>query len=165
MKQKGFTLIELLVSMTIVAILATIGFTIYSDVQKSARDAKRKSDLNAVAKALEQYKTANGSYPYSESGDNLYSCWDKSDWYTQGSDTGTSGLLYTSLVTGNFIQSLPSDPINSQGGAGNYLADLDNLCYIYNSPSDGSTFNLGTNLELVKTSGGTYGNYQIKNQL
>ncbi len=51
---KGFTLIELLVVIAIIGILATIGFSVYSGAQKSVRDARRKSDVKAIAAALEQ---------------------------------------------------------------------------------------------------------------
>lgn len=60
--KRGFTLIELLVTITIVAILSLIGLTIYSGIQKSARDAKRKADVEAIAKAYEANYSA-GSYP------------------------------------------------------------------------------------------------------
>lgn len=51
----GFTLIELLVSITIVAILAGIGVSVYSGAQASARDSKRKLDINAIADSMELY--------------------------------------------------------------------------------------------------------------
>lgn len=53
MKKNGFTLVELLVVITIIAILATIGFTIFTNTQKSARDAKRRADIDAIATAME----------------------------------------------------------------------------------------------------------------
>lgn len=54
MKKSGFTLVELLVVISIIAILSTIGITVYSGVQKTAQDTKRKVDINAIAKAYEQ---------------------------------------------------------------------------------------------------------------
>lgn len=61
--KKGFTLIELLVVMTIIAILATIGFAAYEASQSSARDSKRKQDIDALASALEQkYNPITNSY-------------------------------------------------------------------------------------------------------
>lgn len=47
----GFTLIELLVVISIIAILTVIGITIFTNIQKGTRDAKRKADLDAIAKA------------------------------------------------------------------------------------------------------------------
>lgn len=52
-KSNGFTLIELLVVITIIAILATLGLAIFSSLQRNARDSRRRSDINAIAKAME----------------------------------------------------------------------------------------------------------------
>lgn len=49
----GFTLVELLVVITILAILGAIAFSVYANAQKSARDAKRKADIDALAKNFE----------------------------------------------------------------------------------------------------------------
>lgn len=64
MIKKGFTLLEMLVVIGIIAILVSLGFASYSTVQKKARDAKRKGDLGAMQKVLEQCYTLNSySYP------------------------------------------------------------------------------------------------------
>ncbi|MDO8619686.1 MAG: prepilin-type N-terminal cleavage/methylation domain-containing protein [Candidatus Daviesbacteria bacterium] len=55
----GFTLVELLVVISIIAVLSVIGITIFSGVQKNARDARRRGDIDAIAKALEVNKTSN----------------------------------------------------------------------------------------------------------
>lgn len=55
--RKGFTLIELMVAISIVAILATIGIIMFSGAQGSARDAKRKGDLDDLKKAMYLYQT------------------------------------------------------------------------------------------------------------
>ena len=61
---KGFTLIELLVVISIIAVLALIGATIYSGVQSRARDARRQADAIAIAKAYEAQKVPGStSYP------------------------------------------------------------------------------------------------------
>ena len=61
---EGFTLVELLVVITIIAILSVIGITIYSGVQKNARDSKRRGDVDAVSKAWEvNYVAASPHYP------------------------------------------------------------------------------------------------------
>lgn len=57
-RKSGFTLVELLVVITIIAILSVIAMTVFTNVQKSARDARRRGDIDAVAKALEINKTA-----------------------------------------------------------------------------------------------------------
>lgn len=60
--QLGFTLIELMVAISIVAILSTIGMVMFSSAQGTARDAKRKGDLEDIKKALFEYKAATGSF-------------------------------------------------------------------------------------------------------
>lgn len=60
---KGFTIIELLVSVTIIAILSTIGMNGYQSVARGGRDALRKSDLEQIRSALEIYKSQNNTYP------------------------------------------------------------------------------------------------------
>lgn len=59
---KGFTLVELLVVVAIIAILATIGLTVFSGAQANARDARRKSDIDAIANALESQRTPGAAY-------------------------------------------------------------------------------------------------------
>lgn len=95
--KKGFTLIELMVVIAIIAILSVIGITVFSSVQKSARDAKRRLDGKAIALALEQYKLQNGLYP-------------QAGWvYSDGSEPWIPGL------DGTYMQEVPKDPKNTGG--------------------------------------------------
>ena len=61
--KKGFTLIELLVVMFIIAILASLVIVNVNSARKTARDAKRMSDLKSIQGALEMYNNKSGSYP------------------------------------------------------------------------------------------------------
>lgn len=62
-KLKGFTLIELLVVVTIISILSLIGYTIYSNVRDKAKDAKRRVDIDTIAKAYEKkFNPLTGEY-------------------------------------------------------------------------------------------------------
>lgn len=64
MKRRGFTILELLVVMTIIGILAAIGLASYGGVQQKARDARRKSDLENVARALEMFRSDSPDREY-----------------------------------------------------------------------------------------------------
>lgn len=62
-KQKGFTLIELLVAISIIGILVGLGLVSYQGARKSARDGKRKADLEQIRSGLEMCRADTGSYP------------------------------------------------------------------------------------------------------
>jgi len=61
--KKGFTLIEMLVVIVTIAVLMSVGLFSYASIGKSARDTKRKDDLNTLQKEFEMYYQAVGSYP------------------------------------------------------------------------------------------------------
>ncbi len=61
MNNKAFTLIELLVVIAIIGILAGIIVVAMGGAQGSANDAKRKADINQLAKAVMIYKVVIGS--------------------------------------------------------------------------------------------------------
>jgi len=64
-ESKGFTLIELLTVVAIIAILSVIAATIFTSTQKNARDGRRRSDIDALAKALEVNKSDAGyTWPF-----------------------------------------------------------------------------------------------------
>ena len=96
-KKSGFTLIELLVVISIIAILSAIGMTVFSGVQKGARDARRKGDIDAISKALEIYKSLNGLYP-------------AGGWYfSDSANPWIPGL------DNNYMVATPKDPTNTGG--------------------------------------------------
>lgn len=88
---KGFTLIELLVTIMIIGILVTIATFGLRQAQQSARDGKRKADLEEIAIGLELYRSDCGSYPAS-----------------LGSSLVGGGSPAT--CAGTYITSVPSDP-------------------------------------------------------
>jgi len=128
-KIKGFTLLEILIVMGIIAVLVGISAVSYSSYVKSARDARRKTDLEQIRSALEMYRSDNGYYP------------------------SGSGATATSLtvLTGSpkYLGSIPSDPLSSQSysyqytaspagcnnTSGNYCTDYSLGCLLENSSS------------------------------
>ena len=133
MKQRGFTFIEILVSVTIIAVLIAIGVASYASVNRRARDAKRKSDLEQVRSALEQYRADIGSYP------------------TSGWSLSSSNPDWIDLLTPTYMDNLPVDPKNTgtvppgaAGAAGPVYAYLSNAsCGL----AAGREFILATRLE------------------
>ncbi len=57
--KRGFTLLELLVTVSIIGIIAVVGITLFLNVQKGARDSRRKADIDTVAKVFEINKTGS----------------------------------------------------------------------------------------------------------
>jgi general secretion pathway protein G len=131
--RRGFTFVELLVVVTIIVLLSAIGLASYSQVNKKARDSKRKSDLEQIRTALEIYRTDQGSYPASGAGDGSLdlSC-------TTGSET-----LKSSDGTRTYMDPIPCDPKSDQ-------------TYVYTpSAAPITSYTLQAELEIVAVCEGT----------
>src|SRR3989344_7095023 len=101
MKKNGFTLIELLVTITIITILATLGFVSYRQVIQRARDAQRESDLKFIQSGLEQYFSDQKNYPYQIVMGNSLSFGERSYITKIPSDpAGTPNYLYEARGSG-----------------------------------------------------------------
>lgn len=62
--RRGFTLIELLVVISIVAVLAGLLFTVFSQARESGRRAQCQNNLRQIALAMQQYVQDNdGRFP------------------------------------------------------------------------------------------------------
>ena len=74
----GFTMIELLVVIAIIAILVAAGVVSFTTAQKKTRDTKRRSDMQDVQKAFEQWYGKNTRYPTNSAPDNCITALDNS---------------------------------------------------------------------------------------
>lgn len=132
---KGFTLVELLIVITIIAVLSTIGMTVYSSAQKSARDAKRKADLNQINLYLQYYYSDNGRYPPAGVCAVGTSCY----IYSTAGDS-----WIPALTSGSYTNRLPVDPLNnanSPWSPGNYSYSYGNVT------TNGQKYDLTAQLE------------------
>lgn len=63
MNKKGFTLVEIMVVMAIIGILAGLTLTAFVGSRKTARDGKRRADIETIRSALEMCRSDTDSYP------------------------------------------------------------------------------------------------------
>lgn len=59
---RGFSLVELVVTVAVLAILASVGYPMYTKQMQKARRADAKIALHSIALAQEQFFTVNGFY-------------------------------------------------------------------------------------------------------
>ena len=62
-RPSGFTLVELLTVMSIIAVLSAMSMKLVDTVKNQSREARAKSDLDALGLALEQFRLSNSIYP------------------------------------------------------------------------------------------------------
>lgn len=133
-KNLGFTLIELLVVVAIIAVLAVIGTSVFTNVQKNMRDGRRKADLHSIKSALEIYKLQYGYYP-------RVSGWVFSN---SGSSPWITGL------DSSYMMQTPLDPVNTASCSG-YNSGCFAYSYFtssgYGGGTDGKFFALFARLE------------------
>lgn len=70
-KNKGFTLVELIVVITILAILATVGFISFQWYASQARDSTRLHNISVITNALEYYRVGWSQYPTPDNAINI----------------------------------------------------------------------------------------------
>ncbi len=88
--RRGFTLIEILIVVVILGILAGIVITKYVDVRANADDAVIREQLRTLRSQIELYKVKRGKEPKL-----VAKQWDD-------------------LLQGNYIYSIPINPLNNQ---------------------------------------------------
>ncbi len=101
---KGFTLIELLVVIAIIGMLSGMVLVSMSGMREKARDARRKSDIAQIRKALELYYVANEKYPLSGSATYPSVSWTNSNHAASWNNFAVALAPY--IVA-------PKDPINT----------------------------------------------------
>jgi len=97
-KTSGFTLIELLVVIAVIGILAGVILASLNSARSKARDARRKSDLAQLVRAVELYRNDNANYPAT------------AGWFSNANHGGLDGAL-----TPGYISKIPDDPIAAAG--------------------------------------------------
>jgi general secretion pathway protein G len=90
-RELGFTLIELLVVISIIGVVLGLSVFGLAGARKSARDAKRKSDLESIRSALEIYRADCNAYPvvlsFPLTGDDSTSSCDSTNVYLEDEPT------------------------------------------------------------------------------
>lgn len=125
---RGFTLIELLVVIVIIGVLATGAIAVFQGATAKARDSQRISDFEVLVKALQQYNTSYGYYPYS--GDvNL------------GASTTLTKTNFKTVLT-PYTNKWPVDPENTGGYKYLYCVDT-----AVTSGTDGQRYALVARME------------------
>lgn len=61
--EKGLSLLEVLLALTIMSIVATVGFASFTNSLRRSRDTRRQADLEMVRGALEIYRADENIYP------------------------------------------------------------------------------------------------------
>lgn len=142
---QGFTLIELLVVITIIAVLSIIGLAVYGSVQKNARDARRRQDIDAITKVLEAH--------YND---------------TTSPCSATSAMPYCASADPSFFagNALPSNP--GPGGA-NYSITIPAARTSYTAcalleNNNGNSSSAGDGTTFTSASGASATYYCVKNQ-
>jgi type IV pilus assembly protein PilA len=110
--QKGFTLIELLIVIGILAILLAITLVAINPQRQFSlsNNTKRRSDVNAILNAINQYMADNsGNLPSTNIDTNVRTLTDDT------SIAATSRVDLCSAIVPTYIAALPGDPLNVVG--------------------------------------------------
>lgn len=143
-KKNGFTLIELLIVLSIIGILVTLSFFGLQEARQSARDGRRKADLELIRSGLEIYRSDCNTYP--------------SSLPSVGNTLRGTGSPSSCPSANIYISSIPGDPQNPSRR------------YYYNRTST-SSYVLCASLEQPGSGGSTSGcgscgqacNYKVVN--
>ncbi len=135
---KGFTLIELLVVIGILAVLLAITLIAVNPGQQlqQADDTKRRSDINAILNAVNQYMVANnGTVPAGIT--------------TTATAVSDTGVDICALLVPTYIAALPQDPASNSG------ADIADCGVAYDTGYEASAENSRVTIYAPSANGGT----------
>lgn len=88
-RRRGFTLVEILTVIAVIGVLVSITIGITRGVQQRSQVGRAKSDLSALAAALERYKLQYGDYPMTPDG------------LTAGGESLDGGAILFNALCGN----------------------------------------------------------------
>ncbi|MGB9848197.1 MAG: type II secretion system protein [Microgenomates group bacterium] len=103
--KKSFTLIELLVVIALIGFLSSLILGNFFTSLRKGRDARRKSDLEQIQRALEMYYEDNRAYPTKAPGSG----------FVFGNEFSLNGKVY--------MKKVPNDPVSSK----TYQYDYDSV--------------------------------------
>lgn len=92
--KNGFTLLEILIVLGIIGLLLAMTAAAFLSARGTARDAKRKADLEQIRGALETYKADKATYPA-----------------TSGVVSNSSAPLNVLVSPTQYISTLPTDSL------------------------------------------------------
>ena len=112
----GFTIIELLIVIIVIAILAALVISAYTSIQQNARDAKRRTDIDQLIKAMNFMYVNQGKLPieinagYNNTG---------TGW-VNNQDASYPTSIVNRLVSGGYLGNGVGDP-QTLTGTGSYM--------------------------------------------
>ena len=123
--KRGFTLLEILLVVAIIAILAGIVIVAINPAKQlgNARDSQRKSDINTLYKAVNQYLIDQGTLPTAITTTPTQVC------DAQGLPNGCLNL--NTLLVPTYIPAMPKDPqATSTSGSGYTITKVGGNIYV-----------------------------------
>lgn len=132
-RQSGFTLIEIMVVVVILSILGALIIPNVINKPDEARVAKAKSDIRAIATALEFYRLDNSTYPSTDQG--LAALVTQPSGYPEAKKWNPEGYL-------------PKLPVDPWGNPYVYMSDGPAKFDIYSYGADGKEGGDGFNADI-----------------
>ena len=114
---RGFTLVELLIVIAVMGILTGIGLTSFTFTIQKSRDAKRKSDLTLISKAIVAWAGDFGGYPDDDGTGRFLACDPSNSFKTTGvfnvCNWGGALSAFTNDGFQTYLAKIPAEPQGS----------------------------------------------------